>query len=122
MQCRLRDRADLVALVAHDLTLPPAARRACLTGTVEVMGGFEELSGPDSGWILHCTAKHGTNFIIAVIPDAIRHVYRCILRDRVPWEMWAGRPLAGAGYSIYHGDHPAAYNARRDAERQRRKM
>ena len=122
MQGKLRDRLDLIDLVARTTSLPPAVKRATLTGTVEVMGGFEEISGSESGWVLSITAKHGTKFLVAVIPSEIYHNYRARLIDRIPWESWVGTPLAGATYSIYQGDHPAVYDARRDAERQRQKI
>jgi hypothetical protein len=120
---QLRDRTDLVSFVAHDLTLPPVARRACLTGTVEVLGGFEDIPGSNApGWILTCEAKHGTVHYIAILANGTRHSYRCRLVGSVPWHLWCGAALPGISYSIYRGDHPAVYDARRDAERQRRKL
>jgi hypothetical protein len=94
-----------------------------VTGRVEVLGGFEEVL-PDfpPGWIVTVTCRGGTVFHVAVIPDQIAHNYRVRLVEEIPWHLWVGRPLAGAGYTIYSGDHPATYDARRDAERQRRKM
>ena len=113
---RITTRADLIALVAHRKTLPPAVARACMTGQVEVLGAFEEIppSGVSSGWILTITAKHGTVFYVAVIPEP-NFYYQIYLLTEIPWHLWMGKPLAGARYSVYQGDHPAAYDARRDS-------
>jgi hypothetical protein len=115
---RLRDRADLIALVAKK-TPSRVCQRACVTGRVEVLGGFAEIPpGDKAGWIVRLTAKHGSVFHVAVIPDDITHEYRVRLIEGIPWHLWMGTPLAGAAYSVYQGDHPATYDARRDAARE----
>jgi hypothetical protein len=106
-------RSDLIALVAKKAP-QPACRRACLTGKVELLGGFTALPHLDlPGWIFEITAKHGTVFHIAVVPDHNNLLWVSPV-DSVPWHLWAGRAIAGEGYSIYSGDRPAVYDVRRD--------
>ena len=119
---RIRDRADIIALVARSAA-SPACRRACLTGKVEVLGGFSELPPSDKpGWILQITAKHGTVFLIGVIPNDLQHRYQVWTLEEVPWHLWVGRPLAGAAYSVYQGDRPVSYDLRRDQARAKLKL
>jgi hypothetical protein len=116
---RLRDRADLIEFVARKINIP-ACRRACLTGKVEVLGGFENIP-PSllSGWMLTITAKHGTVFHLAVLPDEHEHDYQIQVVNKILWQNWLGTPRAGAAYSLYQGDHPAAYDVRRDLAREK---
>lgn len=117
----IRDRADLITLVAKE-ALAPACRRACTTGKVEVLGGFGAI--PPSllpGWILQITAKHGTVFLIAVVPDATRLRYRVRSVEEVPWHLWVGTPIRSETYTIYQGDWPAKYDAKRELARERLK-
>lgn len=93
----------------------PAIRRACMTGSVEVLGGFEAIPpSPAPGWIVTITTRRGAVSHVAIIPDDIGHRYRVVLVRDVPWHLWVGQPLARTAYSVYQGDHPAAYEARRD--------
>lgn len=112
---QLRDRTDLIEIVAREKTLPPAVRRACLTGTVEVLGGFEEipLGSGLSGWGLAITGSHGTTWTVAVIPNI--HVYLVRLIEEIPWYLWVGDTLDLDTYSIYQGDHPTLYETRKRA-------
>jgi hypothetical protein len=112
---RLRDRADLIALIERQAP-SPACKRACLTGKVEVLGGFEEI--PPStcpGWIVRITTKRGSVFQVAVIPDDVKHTYRVRFIGEVPWHLWTGLAhFPGVkDYSIYVGDHPADYTFKR---------
>ena len=109
---RLRDRSDLIDLVAHAPCCCPTARRACVTGKVEVLGGFSELIGDRAGWLVRVIAKHGTTFLVAIIPNEVTHLYDAMLYLHIPWERWIGHQ-GQEEYSIYNGDRPLKYAGRR---------
>jgi hypothetical protein len=116
---RLRHRTDLIELIARECEVP-AVRRACVTGKAEVLGGFSEiLPSTRPGWIVRIIAQRGAVFLVAVVPNEYHHFYQVYVIDEVPWHLWAGKPMAGAPYSIYQGDHPVAYEMRRDLELER---
>ena len=107
------DRQDLINLVAYGAPAP-ACRRACLTGTVEVLGGFSEVPPSTSpGWIVRVTTKRGNVHLVGISPDDIWHKYWVRAVDAVPWHLWEGSPCDPAVYSIYSGDHPETYRTRR---------
>jgi hypothetical protein len=66
------------------------------------------------GWIVTATAKHGTVYHIAVVPNQDTHTYRVYEIDEVPWKDWMGTRTRGVSYSIYRGDRPAKYDVRRE--------
>lgn len=107
----LRSRSDLIAVVARASEVP-AIRRACVTGQVEVLGGFDTIPpGTLAGWILSVTAKHGTHWYVAVLADTYRHRYIVRTQPYAPWRLWIGERAMDdeTGYSIYSGDHPGHY-------------
>ena len=107
------DRQDLINLVAHGAPAP-ACRRACLTGKVEVLGGFLEIPPSTSpGWIVQVTTKRGNVHLVAVFPDDVLHKYLVYGVGVVPWHLWVGPEDYRWGWNIYDGDHPRAYKIRR---------
>jgi hypothetical protein len=110
-----RDRSALIAIVERQAPVL-SVRRACLTGQVEVLGGFDTIPpGTLAGWIVTFTAAHGTIFHVALIADVHKHEYRARLIETVPWQLWVGGQAADEDeYSIYAGDHPEVYQERRE--------
>ena len=108
---RLFDRSDLILLVARESDVP-AIRRACVTGHVEVLGGFSEIpSGNYPGWLLRVTAKHGARYIVAVVPDAFLHRYRVYCIETVPWQVWVGEhDPRQFPHPLRDGDRPGQYH------------
>ena len=116
----LLDRTGLIDLVARKTTLP-AVRRACLTGKVEVLGGFSEACFQgDPCWIVRVTARHGTEYLVAVTPYDDLHSYSVGAIGEIPWHNWVGTRVARERYSVYAGDHPARYDVLRDFAIERR--
>lgn len=116
----LLDRTGLIDLVARKTDLP-AVRRACLTGRVEVLGGFSEVCFQgDPCWIIKITAKHGTEYLVAVVPYDNLHDYCVGIIDEIPWHTWVGTRISRERYSVYAGDHPASYDVLRDLAIERR--
>lgn len=105
---RIRDRADLIALVGRQAP-SPAVRRACVTGKIEVLGGFSQ-AAPSTGpcWLLRIIGRHGATWIVGVAPNDIRHDYGIFLAPRTPWQSWLGDRMAPGG-SLRSGDHPERY-------------
>jgi hypothetical protein len=110
-----RDRSALIQIVERQAPVPAVAR-ACLSGEVEVLGGFDTIPpGTLAGWIVTFTAAHGTVFHVALIADIHKHEYRARLIETVPWQLWIGGQVAEEDeYSIYAGDHPEVYQERRE--------
>ena len=114
----LLDRTGLIDLVARKTNIP-AVKRACLTGKVEVLGGFDPLDD-EPGWVVRITAKHGTKYLIAVVPRPPTQEYSVYTLDEVPWHTWVGTRISRERYSVYAGDHPASYDVLRDLAIERR--
>lgn len=103
------DRSALIELVAQS---PPtlAVGRACVTGKVEVYGGFRPTPpGVHPGFILCFTTEHGRVCLVSVIPRDYTQKYEVSWIDTVPWRFWAGDQVHTEEYSIYRGDHPGKY-------------
>ena len=113
---RLRDRSDLIALVEHSPCGCPAVRRACVTGGVEVLGGFHKLVAGRDGWLVRVTAKHGAQWLIAITMNVHTHLYESNMLLSVPWEYWIG-VTDYTNYHINNGDHPLRYAENRDEAR-----
>jgi hypothetical protein len=113
------DRADLIALVAGRTGIA-AVKRACLLGKVEVLGGFENLQAGDPGWLLKIVCPHGTEYIMAVVPQPTTHEYLVSQHVDIPWHHWTGNRVDRERYSVYAGDHPAIYDARRETAIEKR--
>lgn len=86
-------------------------REAILTGTVVVLGGFHKI--PPStcpGWIVRITSRRGKIWTIALLCDKVRHEYRTMFIESIPWTEWTGKCGTAnnmyRGYSIYDGDFP----------------
>lgn len=104
-----QNRSDLIHQISDGIP-SHMCREAILTGTVQVLGGFNKI--PPSicpGWIIVITSKRGTIWTAALLFDEYRHKYRVMFVDEVPWEEWAGnmdRCLTPPQYNIYDGDNP----------------
>jgi hypothetical protein len=73
-----------------------------------VLGGFRDLIGDRAGWVLRLTAKHGSTFLAAVVPNDITHEYDIREGRKVPWWKWLGTDDA-TDYTLCNGDHPHQY-------------
>jgi hypothetical protein len=103
MPDHLRDRADLIALVARAAPVP-AARRAYMTGRIEVLGGFSKFPpGTSPGWGLVVTTKHGQVYRLAVVVRP-KLVYAVHLLTTIPWAFWVKNA------PVWGGDYPELYN------------
>jgi hypothetical protein len=102
----IRDRSDLIALVAKRAPVV-SCRRACLTDRVENLGAFL-FYGTRGGWVVrvHTTRDH----YVSVVPG------RCGVQvgvlEQVPWEVWIGDQ---GEQILYRGDHPEEYRRLWDA-------
>jgi hypothetical protein len=111
---KIRCRADLVA-VARDGVKSRACRRALSTRAAVVLGGFSSIPPYDAaGWILTVVSKHARMWIVAVIPDDVKHNYRVVEIDKVPWLNWVGGNKAG---ELFEGDIPDAVRLAQGEER-----
>jgi hypothetical protein len=84
-----------------------------MLGEVEVLGGFCSIPpGTRPGWIVKATGLHKTEFLVAVIPDDIDHIYGVKVIDSVPWDLWMGN-LLDHSWAFMNGDHPVQYTRNR---------
>lgn len=111
----MQTRTQLIELIGR-ATISAACRRACLTGKVEVLGGFSSTPPRDlPGWIVDIVTKHGRDYRVVVGVDEVNHQYRVDeVTDDPPWEHWVGR-YDPAGWAIMAGDNPLAYAERKKA-------
>lgn len=100
---RIDTRTQLINAIRNGIGMS-AVSRACVTGTVEVLGGFSRIPPmPLPGWVVMITSIHGQTWLIAVTPDDHRHVFNTGLIESAPWRYYVGRD---GGCSIYDGDDP----------------
>jgi len=118
-----QDRTALIELVAAKSEIP-AVRRACLLGTVEVLGGFREIPPSTSpGWILRIKTQRGVSHLAVVRPT--ERDYHVVSAHEVPWHLWVGGPPEKYRenpptlYDIYAGDHPLEYAYRKQTAQRR---
>ena len=125
---RLQTRTDLV-LFAQENCRSYSCERAFLTVKVVVLGGFDPIPpGTAPGWIVLVTSIHKRKWILAVIPDDIKHCYCVKWLDKIPWANWNGSSRTtyrdmelpgGWKYTIRDGDIPfQAFNAHLNALRE----
>lgn len=106
----IRYRSELISLVAKK-TVVPAVRRACTLGAVEVYGCFSAVTPSGKpGWILKVTTQHGGSYLVAVVPDEIRHDVNVLVLSKVPWQTWVGHANPDP---LMSGDHPETYYTNR---------
>lgn len=99
-----QSRSELIALIQRQAP-SSVIRRACLTGRVEVFGGFHHIHG-SPGWIVRLLSANCKEYIIAVVCNDFQHCFDVERIDLVPWSEWAG----GDGKSeLTNGDHPLKY-------------
>jgi len=55
-----------------------------------------------------------------VVPRPTLHEYSVYTLDDIPWHLWVGARISRERYSVYAGDHPAIYDARREGAIERR--
>jgi len=108
-----RDRSDLV-LYAREHCGSRTCSNAIMDGKVVVLGGFSRIPpGTTPGWVLTVTSTRGKIWVLAVIPDQIRHCYRVYVLRKIPWRYWVGDQ---ASHPIYISDVSAlASQARMNA-------
>ena len=109
----LRTRTELIQF-ARDNCTSSACKRAFLTGTVTVFGGFDPLPpGTVPGWILCVRSIHGRAWYLAVLADDVRHCFRVREQEpNVPWEHWKGS-LDDQEFTMKSGDIPVQADAYR---------
>ncbi len=105
---RIETRTDLIQFICESIPQHVIAR-ACHTGTVQVLGGFDSIppSG-QPGWIVSVTSIHGRTWLVTVIANDHRHIFQAGTTESIPWEsyMCPSRHQQLEGYSIYFGDNP----------------
>jgi len=118
----LDTRTQLINFIC--LHARPAVKRACHTGVVEVLGGFSQVSPPDTrpGWIVSVTSVYGRTWFVVVSPHASEPTYTVGYTSRVPFKFWVcctadERAMMGDAYSIFDGDNPERATLLRDAAR-----
>lgn len=113
---RLQTRTDLIEYILEHAPLS-GVRRAIDEGRVRVCGGFASCHPHISpGFVVEVTSKHGRTWPVAVLVDQIKHRYRVVVLDEVPWQKWDGK--YGRGNPVYDGDNPAEfYKLRKKARR-----
>ena len=100
---RVRYRKDVIDLIAL-WTYYPAVKRAIAEGRrVEFFGGFTFVEGR-SGWIVRVTARHGTVYVLSLIPGNQPRQWHVHRHGDVPWHLWDGP----TGNPLYDGDNPDA--------------
>lgn len=101
----LNTRTDLVNFI-HKYAPFAAIRRACYTGTVNVLGGFSIVPpGTEPGWITIITSVYGRTWFVVVGPHPAglpMYVIRTV--KRIPWRYWVGDHRANN--PIFNGDNP----------------
>lgn len=104
---RIESRLDLLAFLREHAPLS-SMRRALSDGSgiVELYGGFREIP-PHArpGWIVSLTSRHGRTWILAVVPDGVRHRFDVYRLDAVPWQWWDG----DRNNELFDGDRPDEY-------------
>lgn len=102
---RIQTRTELINFICDNIT-QRAIVRACHNGKIQVLGGFSKI--PPSrrpGWIVSVTSVYGRTWLVVVMSDDHRHIFRTGIVDSIPWEYYVGRTDRGE-YSIYDGDNP----------------
>jgi hypothetical protein len=109
-----QDRSELVAFVGRQAPTP-AIRRACVEGTVEVLGAFYTTCSSNAvlvpGFMVRVTSRHGREWLVSVCPSADQREWVLCVRSAVRWEHYTAESTVSgrAYYSIYAGDHPLKY-------------
>ena len=102
---RINIRTELIYFIREDISRS-AISRACLNGTVQVVGGFSQIHPlPNPGWIVSITSIHGRTWLVAVTADDHNHIFHAWVTESIPWKNYVGIPDRGF-YSIYDGDNP----------------
>lgn len=104
---RLRTRTQLIEYMkAH--APRTAVKRAIDEGRVEVLGSFAALPPhTDPGFIVLVTSKHGRQWPVAVAVNQVKHTYRVLILDSIPWSLWDGK--LERDHPVYDGDTPDTY-------------
>ena len=109
---RLQTRTHLLEYIKEHAPRS-AVRRAIDEGQVEVLGAFSALPPhTDPGFIVVVTSKHGKSWPVAVAIDEIKHTYRVVILDDIPWSNWDGK--LGRYHPVHDGDSPLASNIYRN--------
>lgn len=108
---RLQTRTDLIEYILEHAPLN-GVRRAIDEGQVRVCGGFASCPPHTSpGFVVEVTSKHGRTWPVAVLVDQIKHRYRVVVLDEVPWKEWEGR--LDRDHPVYDGDDPIQFYKQR---------
>lgn len=124
----INTRTQLIEFICRHVS--SSIKRACYTGTVQVLGGFSRIPVPPGtrpGWIVLITSVHGREWFIGVSPHDTLPAFtvrRLCLTEGVPWQYWMGGSPEerrqdrenGCTYVLHDGDNPdQAWMARETA-------
>jgi hypothetical protein len=102
---RITTRTQLIE-IAREIVPSRQIKRALQEGKVVVLGGFNPIPRTQRpGWVIVARSRHGRSWLVAVIPDDLRHEYRYGVFDKISAADWVGK-VGQAGWSPYDGDCP----------------
>lgn len=98
----IKNKGDLLDIVARQKFIRPAIKRAIENGWVENFGGFD--FGQNKGWIIKFYGKV-QHWYVKIIPFVSTPAFVGEI-NTVPWDKWEGDK---SNNPLYQGDNPNKY-------------